>query len=213
MQYNFIYLTTLYIKEILMGILDIILIAIALSMDACVLTIANNSLYGKSLSPKKRWLMPIMFGLFQGIMPLIGYFLGSTFASFLQNYSGFLTASVFYALAIKIVIDIVKDKSKEKDKNSTKKVKNFTFVLVLIQAFATSIDALLIGVTFSLGIKVSVFVAVSIIAVITFLLVMMIGFLGRKLGEMLGKYADWIGCALLFSLATKELIEAISKVI
>lgn len=196
-----------------MGILDIILIAIALSMDACVLTIANSSIYSKSITPRKRWLMPIMFGLFQGVMPLMGYLLGSTFASFLQNYSSFLTAGVFYVLAIKIIVDIIKDKRANKKETTNKKEKNFTFVLVLIQALATSIDALLVGVTFSLGLKVSVFVAVTIIAVVTFLLVMIIGLLGKKLVDILGKYAEWIGCALLFILATKDLIEGIIKIL
>ena len=84
----------------------------------------------------------------------------------------------------------------------------FTIVLVLIQAVATSIDALSVGVTF-IDLNFSVYLAVLIIAVITFSLVVLALFFGKYLGKLFGKYAEWVGAIILLAIAIKTLIEAI----
>ena len=66
-----------------MSIIDIIFIGIALSIDACAVTIANCATYKNCLSKKKEWAMPVLFAFFQGLMPLIGFGIGSIFADFL----------------------------------------------------------------------------------------------------------------------------------
>jgi putative Mn2+ efflux pump MntP len=81
--------------------------------------------------------------------------------------------------------------------------------MLLLQAVATSIDALIVGVSFSLGMAINVFLAVGIIAITTFALVLVACFLGKYLGKMLGKYAEIAGAIILFILATKEIIFAI----
>ena len=68
-----------------MNAVDVILICVALSMDACALTIANCSTYKNLFKEKKAWSMPVFFALFQGLMPLIGFFVGSLFAKYLQS--------------------------------------------------------------------------------------------------------------------------------
>ena len=191
-----------------MSVWDIIAIGIALSMDACALTIANCTVCKKGLSLKKQWAMPISFALFQGVMPIIGYFIGSLFAKYLESIGGFLVAGVFYALSIKIVIDIIKDMKKDKNKEECP-VKDLSFGMIIVQAVATSVDALLIGVSFSLNLSFSIFGAVGIIALTTFILVSIAMILGKYLGSVLGKYAEWAGAIILFALATKELVFAI----
>ena len=80
-----------------MGLIDVILTALALSMDACALTISNCTVYKCDLNAKKECSMPIAFGIFQGVMPLIGYLLAKLFTSFvsLDKFTGFLTAIIF----------------------------------------------------------------------------------------------------------------------
>ena len=198
-----------------MEILDIILIALALSMDACALTISNCTVYKCDLTAKKEWSMPIAFGLFQGIMPLIGYFISNIFSSITGKVAGFLTAGIFLFLAGKIVYDIFKDKDQQfcpiKDENSNKK-SNFTLSVLLLQAVATSIDALAIGVTF-INLQMSVFVAVLVIALVTAILVSLALLFGKKLGKLFGAYAEWIGAIILFILAIKSLIQAILEIL
>ena len=190
-----------------MSILDVIAIGIALSMDACAITIANCTVYKKTLSIKKQWSMPIAFAVFQGIMPLIGFYIGSIFAKYLQSIGGYVTAAVFYALAIKIVVDLVKEMRCEGPECPIGQT--LTYSTVIVQAVATSIDALIIGVSLSIGLTFSILGAVGLIVATTFILVAIALMLGKYLGDILGKYAEWTGAIILFALATKELVSAI----
>ena len=188
-----------------MGIFEIIAIGVALSMDACAITVANCTAYQKDLTLKKQWSMPIAFAVFQGIMPLIGFYLGSFFAEYLSAIGGFLTAGIFYILAGKIIFDIIKE---SKNKEEEPKKNKLTYGMIIVQAVATSIDALIIGVTLSLSLATP-FLAVGLIALTTFVLVALAMLLGKSLGKFLGKYAEWAGAIILFIIATKELITAL----
>ena len=189
-----------------MSVLEVIAIGIALSMDACAITIANCTVYKKTLSLKKQWAMPIAFAVFQGIMPLIGFSIGRIFAKYLQSFGGYVTAAVFYVLAIKIVVDLVKEMRCEGP--SCPVGQNLSYSTIVVQAVATSVDALIIGVSLSLSLNFSIFGAVGLIVATTFALVSLALLLGRYLGDILGKYAEWTGAVVLFALATKELIGA-----
>ena len=193
-----------------MEFLDIILIGIALSIDACAITIANCNIYKKELTKKNLWLMPLMFGLFQAIMPLSAYYIGTTFSEYANSFAGYITSAIFFILAIKILIDIIGEiKEKPEDNEKEKNKKKFSVWLVIVQALATSIDAFIIGLTFSLSYTMSIYLALSIIFSITFILVSLAILLGKSLGTLFGKYANWIGFAILLILAIKELIFAI----
>lgn len=185
-----------------MDILNVILVGIALSMDAFAITLANCTTY-KNLINKKEWSMPTFFAVFQGVMPILGYLLGSVLLKSLSQYTRYITTAIFLVLAIKIVIDLTKE---EHERESSK---TFTYSLVFIQALATSLDALFVGVTF-VGIKIHYALLSSlIIACVTFLIITLALVLGKKLGEVLGKYAEWTGAGLLFVLAIKSLLETI----
>lgn len=194
-----------------MQIIDVVLIGIALSIDACALTIANCATYGCTLSRKKEWLMPITFAVFQGVMPLIGYLIGFAFREYIGDVIKYISAGIFLLLAIKIIFDIIKE-SKEsdtlKEPSSCKKIVKLSIVMILVQAIATSIDALAIGVTF-INLEFSVVIAVLIIAVITFILVSIALIFGKYLGKIFGKYAEWVGAIILIALSVKSFIEAI----
>ena len=192
-----------------MELYEIILIGIALSMDACALTIANCSTYKNSLTRQKEWAMPIAFAIFQGAMPLIGFFIGSLFSGVIGAIADFLTAIIFFALAAKIIFDLVKDmKTEATSTNKSTKTAKFSFTILIIQALATSIDALAVGVTL-VNLTFSVFIAVGIIAVITFILVSLALAFGKSLGKWFGCYAEWFGAGILILLAIKSLIESI----
>ena len=185
-----------------MDILNVILVGIALSMDAFAITLANCTTY-KNLISKKEWSMPTFFALFQGVMPIIGYLLGNVLLKSLSQYTGYITTAIFFVLAVKIVIDLLKCKEEQRC------CKTFTYSLVFIQALATSLDALFVGVTF-VGIKIHYALLSSlIIACVTFLIITLALILGKKLGEVLGRYAEWAGAGLLFILAIKSLLETI----
>lgn len=194
-----------------MQIIDVILVGIALSMDAMALTIANCTTYKNSISPKKEWSMPLLFGIFQGLMPLLGFFIGSLFVGFIGTFADFITAGIFLLLAVKIVFDIVKDKRETCEiKNGKKECSKavFTYPVLLLQALATSIDALAVGITF-VSLTFSIYLAVGLIAIVTFVLVSLALFIGKKLGSVFGEYAEWVGAIILFLLSIKSLIQAV----
>ena len=196
-----------------MNYFDVIMIGVALSIDACALTIANCTTYSDALTKRKAWRMPVLFAIFQGAIPLIGFFIGELFAKYIQAFSGYVTSVVFFALCGKIIYDIVKEHRERKKGNKNdvaeKKSSKLTFAILLLQAVATSIDALVIGVTMSFDLTFSIYYAVAIIAGITLVLVTVALLIGKGLGTLFGKYANWVGAFILLALAVKSLIEAI----
>ena len=195
-----------------MSVYEIILIGIALSIDACAITIANCTSCKNKLTKKIEWSMPIAFGIFQGIMPLLGYFLGYLLQGYFSSITKFISAGIFFVLALKIIIDAIKDKLGEKEVDETCKLEKrskLSLWVVIVQAVATSIDAFAIGITF-VNLTFSVAIAVSLIAIVTFILVSLALVFGKKLGKIFGDYAIWVGAIILLGLAIKSLIEALA---
>ncbi len=198
-----------------MRLYDIILIAISLAMDASAVTISNCTAYKHTLTTKRTWAMPITFAIFQGIMPLIGFFVGSIFSSFICKIAGFLSSAIFFILSGKIFIDIIKDKrecvctlSEQRAQYEKEKTAILTIPMLFLQGVATSIDALVVGITF-INLTFSIFLAVLVIAVLTFIVVGIALLLGQKLGCAFGKYADYVGAFILLALAIKSLVQAL----
>lgn len=194
-----------------MSIWEIILIGVALAMDAFALTIANCTSYKNSLTRKKAWAMPAAFAIFQFLMPVIGFYVGSIFSSQIEQISKFITAGIFFVLAVKIVADNVKELKKDRKESQTENNNTaaFTFGVLIMQAVATSIDALMVGVTFAVSLTFSVFLASLLIGAVTFIIVAVALLIGKSLGKVLGKYAQWAGAIILLALAIKNLVEGL----
>ena len=188
-----------------MNFFDIILIGIALAMDACVVSIANCATYKQKIKRRESLSMPIAFALFQGIMPLIGFFVGKLFYSYIESISSFVTAGIFFLLSAKIVLDILTD---DKNKDKCAECKPFGITLLLAQALATSIDALAVGLTFG-SLTFSPYLAVLAISTVTFLLVSLAVVFGKFLSKAFGNYAEWAGALILFALSVKALVEGL----
>ena len=186
-----------------MSLLELLIIAIGLSMDAFAVSI------GKGLSVTKIKLshalkVGLWFGGFQALMPLIGYLLGSTFADVVSTYDHWV-AFVLLALIGGNMIKEVFEKDDECDCN--KKEKNcFGFVTMLTLAVATSIDALAIGVTFAFF-KVAIIPAIITIGITTFLF----SVAGLKIGHIFGckykSHAELFGGVILILIGLKILLE------
>lgn len=186
-----------------MSPLELLIIAIGLSMDAFAVSI------GKGLSVTKIKLshalkVGLWFGGFQALMPLIGYLLGSTFADTVSAYDHWV-AFVLLALIGGNMIKEAFEKDDECDCN--KKEKNcFGFVTMLTLAVATSIDALAIGVTFAFF-KVAIIPAIITIGITTFLF----SVAGLKIGHIFGckykSHAELFGGVILILIGLKILLE------
>jgi putative Mn2+ efflux pump MntP len=182
-----------------MGLFEIILIAIGLSMDAFAVSITLGLSVAK---PKiKEILIPgLYFGFFQALMPLIGYFSGINFASKIQNLDHWIAFALLGFIGGKMIKDSF---SKDDDKV---KENPFRFTTMLLLAIATSIDALAVGITFSFF-ELNIFKAILLTGFMTF----GISIAGVKIGNIFGvKYkskAEFIGGAVLVILGVKILVE------
>ena len=105
-----------------MSVWEVVLIGVALSMDAFAITIANCATYKDTLNRKKEWAMPVAFAIFQILMPIIGYYIGSLFAEYISSAAKYVTAAIFFVLAAKIVIDNVKEARKEETEEKRRKL-------------------------------------------------------------------------------------------
>ena len=179
--------------------LEIIIIAIALSMDAFAVSITLGLSVKKSKI--KETLIPgIYFGFFQAFMPLIGYFAGINFANKIQSLDHWVAFVLLGFIGGKMIKDSF-------SKEETKISKNpFRFNTMLLLAIATSIDALAVGVTFAFF-EINIFRAIMIIGLTTFC----ISVIGVKIGNIFGtkfkSKAEFIGGAILIILGLKILIE------
>ena len=182
-----------------MGLVEIILIAVSLAMDAFAVSICKG-LSMKKMDWKKAIIIGLYFGLFQGGMPLIGYILGVGFEESIK----FIDHWIAFGLLAFIGGNMIKEALSKKEEDEVDDKVDFKTMVVL--AIATSIDALAVGVTFAF-LNVNIILAVSLIAIITFI----ISCIGVKLGNVFGdkyeKKAEFAGGLVLVLIGLKILLE------
>jgi len=178
--------------------LELILIAIALAMDSVAVSIASGAKY-KNVNFVNILKISLFFGLFQGLMPLLGYFLGSVFASFVSEYDQYIAFVILFYLGFNMI-------KEARENNFEEEVKDLKNKTLFILAIATSIDALAIGITFSFQ-DINIFYAAFVITIITFILCIIAVFIGKKLGGFLGSKAEYLGGFILIALGIKILLE------
>lgn len=181
-----------------MGILEIFLIGIGLSMDAFAVSVCKG-LSMKKLDWKKAIIIALYFGVFQAVMPVIGYLLGTTFESLVTQVDHWIA---FILLGI-IGANMIKEALGKESENSNDKV---DFKTMIVLAIATSIDALAVGITFAF-LKTKLLSSVAIIGVITFVLSLLGVKIGNKFGDKYEKKAEFLGGVILILIGVKILIE------
>ena len=181
-----------------MGIIEIIVISIGLAMDAFAVSICKG-LSMKKMNYKNAIIIALYFGIFQALMPVIGYFLGIGFEHIITEIDHWIA---FILLAL-IGLNMIRESYKKDDDERNDSV-NFKTMIIL--AIATSIDALAVGITFAF-LKVSLILSISLIGTITFA----ISFIGVKIGNVFGdkyeKKAEIFGGVILILLGIKILLE------
>ena len=183
-----------------MGILEIILISISLAMDAFAVSICKG-LSMKSMNWKKAIIIGLYFGIFQGLMPTIGYFLGSGFDYLVTNIDHWIV----FILLLYIGGNMIRESFNQDDCNNND---NVDFKTMLILAVATSIDALAVGITFAfLNININIILAFSLIGIITFGLCMIGVKIGNRFGNKYESKAEFAGGLILILIGLKILLE------
>ena len=181
-----------------MGIIELFILAVGLSMDACAVSICKG-LSVRKVQPKHMLLCGAYFGGFQALMPLIGYLLGVNFQGLIVSVDHWIA---FVLLAL-IGFNMIRESRCCEEEDSGD---DFGFKTMVLMAVATSIDALAVGVTFAF-LKVRIVPAVAFIGVITFALSMAGVKLGNVFGSKWKKPAELAGGVILICMGIKILVE------
>lgn len=190
-----------------MDIVSILLLGVGLSMDACAVSISNG-LANKKISIKEALLIALTFGIFQMVMPLIGYFVGSLFTNLIVKIVPYIALVLLSFLGIKMIVESIKSRKKNEDEEEKEKIKKLSFKMLLIQAIATSIDALSVGLVF-VGINYPlVILYTGIIGIITTILSLISVFIGKKFGDIFSNKAEIVGGIILIAIGLKIFIES-----
>lgn len=196
-----------------MGILDILLTGVGLSMDAAAVSMTNGMNEPKMKLPKIL-LIALFYGVAQGLMPLIGYYAGSLFAEFVAKIAPWIALVLLGFIGGKMIFEAICAFEKKKNGEEEEEAKPLSIGSLTVQAIATSIDALAVGVSLvalkvSGALAVNIFVAASMIAATTFVISLISVFIGKKFGELLSDKAELIGGLILVAIGLKIFIEGV----
>ena len=180
-----------------MSVIEIFMISIGLAMDAFAVSICKG-LSMKKIEWKKVFIIALYFGGFQAGMPLLGYFLGYSFTSLVENVDHWIA----FALLAFIGINMIKEST---DDELEKRNDRVDFKTMIILAIATSIDALIVGVTFAFF-QANLVLSVAMIGIITFILSTIGVIIGNKFGDRFQNKAEFVGGVILILMGLKILL-------
>ena len=205
-----------------MGVIEILLLGLALSADAFAVTVSNSFAYAHE-SRARLALMPVFFGAFQALMPLLGYFLGGLAAELIERYSGIVTMVILGIIGANMVREGVQALRASKAEGSAdasdpagdsdpadaaageKSLKRLTLAILVLQAIATAIDAFAVGVSLRAQV-VNLPFAVCVIGLTTFVCCVVALLAGKRLGSLLGDRAEVAGGLVLIGIGIKALL-------
>lgn len=204
-----------------MSIFSIIFTGIGLAMDAFAVSLAKGMTIKKNLK-KKAIQIGLYFGIFQGIMPFLGWIGGRYFTEYMGRFGTLIAFILLLFIGGKMIYEFIKglrdrelktveeELAYEINTNCKEQIKNascneLSTKSIILLAIATSIDALAVGVSFAF-LKVNILVAISIIALVTFIICLFGVILGKKLGGIFSKYAELLGGIILIIIGFKILI-------
>ena len=179
---------------------EIFLIGVGLSMDAFAAAICRG-LSMKKINYRHALIIGLFFGGFQAIMPLIGWLLGTQFASYIESFDHWIAFGLLLFIGGKMIIDVIRGEDE-----SCPYVNGLNLKQLTVMAIATSIDALAVGVSFAF-LKTNIFSAIGIIGVTTFVLSFIGVIIGNKFGEKYKNKATLAGGIILVAIGVKILLE------
>lgn len=188
-----------------MGIVDTFLICVGLSMDAFAVSVCKG-LGSRSINWKRAFLTALSFGLFQAVMPLIGWCLGSSILFLIEPVDHWIAFALLAGLGVKMIWDAFheEDGCKEEDAGSAR-----FFSELLALSVATSIDALVAGISFAMT-SVNIWAVIILIGATTFALSLAGTVIGNRFGAKFERAATILGGCALILLGIKVLIDHLS---
>ena len=181
-----------------MGVFEILFIGIGLAMDAFAVSVCKG-LSMKKMSWRNASIIALYFGIFQTIMPVIGFLLGTSFSNIVESIDHWIAFVLLAVIGGKMIKESF-DNESEKENDS------IDFKTMFVLAIATSIDALAVGITFAF-LKTNIWFSVAIIGIITFWISLIGVKIGNKFGDKFGNKAEFFGGIILILMGMKILLE------
>jgi putative Mn2+ efflux pump MntP len=182
-----------------MEFLTLFLIALSLSFDTFAVSVTTGLII-KNIQFKQAVKIAIVLALVQSIMPFLGWYMGILIKDLIIDYDHWLAFILLSIIGGKMIYESLKKEEESKNFNPEK-----LSVLITI-AIATSIDALIVGITFAF-INIDILFSAILIGSITFLAGMLGMLLGKNIGNKLGKKPELIGGIILIGIGVKILLE------
>lgn len=189
-----------YKGDLFMGIIELFILAVGLSMDAFAVSVCKG-LAMKKAPAKAMVLCGAWFGGFQALMPLIGFFLGTLFIDAISAIDHWIAFALLALIGVNMLREALgKDEGEQTDADLSVRT-------MLVMAVATSIDALAVGISLAMAGVGNIYLAVLLIGATTFVL----SAVGVKVGSVFGskyeKKAEIVGGVILILLGVKILLE------
>jgi putative Mn2+ efflux pump MntP len=178
---------------------EIVLLAVALAMDAVAVSLARGMVLGRA-DRREALLLAAAFGLFQALMPVLGWLLSSLFADLVRSAAPWIAFGLLALIGAKMIKESFDDD--DEDDAPTR----LPLLAVLGLAVATSIDAFAVGVTFAV-LEVAVAPAVVVIGVVTFALSLVAVLVGARVGRWLGSRAELFGGVVLVLIGVRIVLD------
>ncbi len=187
-----------------MSVWEVLVLGLGLSMDASAVGMTNGMVEPK-MKVFKVLLIALFYAFFQALMPVIGYYCASLFSSVVVKIAPWLSFILLGFIGGKMIFDCFKKEEKTLEPVKIGKL--------CVQAIATSIDALAVGVTLlctqtTVGLPCNIWLCALMIGGVTFCLATAAVYIGKGIGDKLADKAELIGGIILIAIGLKILIES-----
>ncbi len=181
-----------------MGFIELLLISVGLAMDAFAVSVGKGMTV-KRACPRHALTAGAWFGGFQALMPIIGFFIGRSFADYVVSVDHWIAFGLLAIIGVNMIREAISGEEEVVDGN-------FGVRTMLIMAIATSIDALAVGISMAF-LHVNIWISVAVIGVVTFVISAAGVYLGASFGSRLGSKAGIVGGVILIAIGIKIVVE------
>ncbi len=184
-----------------MGIIEVLGLGVALSMDAFAVSVCKG-LGMKKINYKQALVIAAFFGGFQALMPLIGWLLGSQFQHLIEKYDHWIAFALLLFIGGKMLFDVIRG-----DDDECAESERFDIKELFVMAIATSIDALATGIVIAMEPGTNIWSSIAIIGCTTFVICIAGVIIGNKFGTKFKGKATIAGGIILILIGIKILLE------
>lgn len=186
-----------------MGLLELFLVGLGLSMDAFAVSICKG-LNMRRINYKHSFIIAAFFGFFQAAMPLIGWTLGIQFEQYIVSFDHWVAFFLLGLVGGKMVKESF---AKNEDACDCSQESKLDIKELFIMSIATSIDALAVGITLALMPNTDIWLSIGVIGIVTFAMCVMGVIVGNNFGSRYKNKAEFAGGLILIAIGTKILVE------